>query len=44
MELPESGNVKDLVRYRIETEKSDLQTTKELITKIEEYCVRRMKE
>ena len=31
MELPESGNVKDLVRYRIETAKSDLQSAQILI-------------
>ena len=37
MELPESGNVKDLMRYRIET-------AKELIEKIEEYCISRMQE
>lgn len=31
MELPESGNVKDLVRYRIETAKSDLQSARILM-------------
>lgn len=31
MELPESGNVKDLVRYRIEMVKSDLQSAQILI-------------
>lgn len=31
MELPESGNVEDLVRYRIETAKSDLQSAQILI-------------
>ena len=31
MELPESGNVEDLVRYRIDTAKSDLQSVQMLI-------------
>ncbi len=37
MELPESGNVEKLVHFRIET-------AKELIEKIEEYCISRMQE
>lgn len=31
MELPESGSINDLVRYRIETAKSDLQSANILI-------------
>ena len=31
MELPESGNVEDLVRYRIDTAKSDLKSAQILI-------------
>ena len=31
MELPESGNVEDLVRYRIDTAKSDVQSVQMLI-------------